>query len=295
MTLSSTTAAQPHGNPPSHDLTVMILTFNEAPNLRRTLSQLTWAKRIVLIDSGSQDDTLKIAAEFTQVEVFHRPFDSFAAQCNFGLAQIGSSWVLSLDADYVLSDALVQELKELRDDGFCAFRARFIYCIHGRRLRGTLYPPRTVLYRRKDAYYVDCGHGHKVIVPGVIGALKGVIFHDDRKALVRWMGSQIQYARREADYLMATPKRQLTRNDRIRRTGVIAPLIILPYVLLRKGCILDGLAGWRYGLERLFAEVAIALALLERRLAPGALADPVLSPELREPGNQKPHSSEESR
>ena len=278
MTLPAPSAALLPDRLLAKDLTVMIITFNEAANLRRTLSQLTWARRIVLIDSGSDDDTLKIAAGYSQVDVFHRPFDSFAAQCNFGLAQIRSRWVLSLDADYVLSEALVRELAELQDDGSCGFRARFIYCIHGRKLRGTLYPPRLVLYRRESAHYVDCGHGHKVVVPGALGNLKGVIYHDDRKPLARWMGSQIRYARHEAEYLTTAPKTQLSLSDRIRRTGIIAPLLILPYVLLRKGCILDGLNGWRYGLERLFAEVAIALALLERRLAAGAPAEQIRTP-----------------
>ena len=291
MTTLSASAAS--ASPISTDLTVMILTFNEAPNLARTLSQLTWARRIVLIDSGSGDDTLKIAAGFKQVEVFQRSFDSFAGQCNFGLGQIRSGWVLSLDADYVLSDELVHELEELRDVQDRGFRASFIYCIHGRRLRGTLYPPRTVLYRREGAHYVNCGHGHKVVVPGALGSLKGVIYHDDRKPLDRWMGSQIQYAHREADYLMTTPRAQLSWNDRIRRSCVVAPLVILPYVLLRKGCILDGIAGWRYGLERLFAEIAIALALLERRLAPVAGTEGPGASGLAAPQERHPNSSEE--
>ena len=42
----------------------------------------------------------------------HRPFDDFAAQCNFGLSKINSEWVLSLDADYELSSALVNEIKD---------------------------------------------------------------------------------------------------------------------------------------------------------------------------------------
>ncbi|MDE2465395.1 MAG: glycosyltransferase family 2 protein, partial [Alphaproteobacteria bacterium] len=230
---------------------------------------LTWAKRIVLIDSGSQDDTLRIAARYSQVEVFHRAFDSFAGQCNFGLSLIRTPWVLSLDADYVASEELVCELENLRDTGLGGYQARFIYCVHGRKLRGSLYPPRTVLYRVEGAHYVDLGHGHKVLVPGRVGNLTGVIYHDDRKALDRWMGSQIQYAKREAEYLITTPRYLLSLSDKVRLTCWIAPLVILPYVLLRKGCLFDGIAGWRYALERLFAEIAIALALLERRLRPG--------------------------
>ena len=97
-----------------HDITPMILTFNEEANIGRTLAKLTWAKRILVIDSGSTDRTLEIIGQHPQAVVFRRDFDSAASQCNFGLTHIDSEWVLSLDADYVLSDGLILEIESLR-------------------------------------------------------------------------------------------------------------------------------------------------------------------------------------
>src|SRR5829696_4996130 len=96
-------------------ITPLILTFNEAPNIARTLESLTWARDIVVVDSFSEDDTLKIAASFPQVRVFQREFDCHRNQWEFGLKETGIStpWVLALDADYVLSDDLVAELAKL--------------------------------------------------------------------------------------------------------------------------------------------------------------------------------------
>ena len=94
-------------------ITPLILTYNEAPNLHRTLGQLGWAKRIVVIDSYSTDETLQILNSYPQVQVYQRTFDTAACQDNFGLAQITTEWVLSLDADYVLSDELVEEIQRL--------------------------------------------------------------------------------------------------------------------------------------------------------------------------------------
>ena len=94
-------------------ITAMILTFNEAPNIQRTLEKLAWAADIVVVDSGSTDGTLEILKSFPRVRVFTRRFDSFAAQCNYGLQQVRTDWVLSLDADYVLTDELVTELGTL--------------------------------------------------------------------------------------------------------------------------------------------------------------------------------------
>ena len=248
-------------------ITPLIITFNEAPNIRRTLDKLAWARRIVIVDSSSTDETVAIAKSFPQVEVIAHPFSDFASQCNFGLAQVTTPWALSLDADYELSDALVQELRSLASPvDVAGYRARFVYRIHGHPLRGSLYPPRTVLYRKDPAKYYNEGHGHRVTVDGRIADLAGVIFHDDRKPLARWFASQQRYAREEADYLLGAPAGTLSRADRLRRRGWPMPLGILFYALIVKGCLFDGWPGWYYALQRLVAESLIALELLERRL-----------------------------
>jgi len=81
-------------------ITPLVITLDEAPNIARTLDKLTWARRIVVVDSGSVDGTIEILKRYPQVDRFDRTFDSFAEQCNFGLAQVQTEWVLSLDADY---------------------------------------------------------------------------------------------------------------------------------------------------------------------------------------------------
>jgi glycosyltransferase involved in cell wall biosynthesis len=249
------------------DVTPLVITYNEAANIGRTLDRLTWAQRIVVIDSGSTDETLQILQAYPQVEVFQRPFDNFAGQCNFGVAQVKTKWVLSLDADYELSDELIAELHSLRSDaeasGYCA---RFIYRIYGHPLRATLYPPRVVLYRKENASYRNEGHGHRIVVPGKILSLAGTIFHDDRKPLTRWFASQAQYAVKEADHLMAADPVCLGGVDRIRLAAWPAPLAVFLHALVFKGCILDGWRGWYYALQRLLAETLIALAIIDRRL-----------------------------
>src|SRR4029077_20108635 len=195
----------------------LLITYDEAPNIARTVGKLLWAKRIVVIDSGSTDETLDILRRFPQVEVIHHPFSDFASQCNFGLTQVATPWVLSLDADYELSDALVEEIAALREpDGVAGCAARFIYRTHGGALRGTLYPPRVVLYRKDKAHYRNEGHGHRVAIDGKILPLAGVIYHDDRKPLARGFDSQRRYAQVEARYLLETPVGKLKRSDRIR-------------------------------------------------------------------------------
>jgi glycosyltransferase involved in cell wall biosynthesis len=253
------------------DITPLIITYNEVENITRTLDRLTWARRIVVVDSGSTDGTSEIVRSRPNAELIHRPFDNFANQCNFGNAQIATPWALSLDADYELSDQFVNELRGLRPDaGTGGYQARFIYRIFGRRLRGTLYPPRVVLYRTQGAYYRNEGHGHRVVVPGTVLPLSAVIFHDDRKPLARWFNSQLRYASEEADYLLAANRKVLCRADKIRLAVWPFPLTVLLYTLIVKGCLLDGWAGWYYALQRLLAESLISLEIIDRRLRRGA-------------------------
>jgi glycosyltransferase involved in cell wall biosynthesis len=253
------------------DITPLLITYDEIQNIERTLARLAWARRVVVIDSGSTDGTLDVLARTPGVEVHHRPFDSFAEQCNFGLSLVKSGWVLSMDADYELSDELVAELHTLQPaTGQAGWRARFVYRIHGRPLRGTLYPPRTVLYRVVGARYENEGHGHRIETQGTVADLRAPIFHDDRKPLARWLRSQLGYAAREATHLLASPRASLSRADRIRLMGWPAPILVYFYVLLAKGAVLDGPAGWFYAFQRLLAEVLLALELLDRRLSPGS-------------------------
>jgi glycosyltransferase involved in cell wall biosynthesis len=248
-------------------VTPLILTYNEAANIARTLNKLTWAKRIVVIDSGSTDETLSIISAYSQAEVIAHPFVDFADQCNFGLTQVSTPWVLSLDADYELSESLLTEMESLVPaQEVAGYRVPFVYRIYGKPLRGTLYPPRIVLYRREQAVYRKQGHAHRVSVDGEIRALRGVIYHDDRKPISRWFSAQQRYAREEAAHLLTIPRHQLGRIDRIRLAAWPAPIAVPLYTLLIKGCILDGWAGWYYALQRMLAETLIAIEILDRRL-----------------------------
>ena len=249
------------------DITPLVITYNEAPNVRRTLDKLAWARRIVVIDSGSSDGTIDILRTYANIEVFHHPFLDFASQCNFGISQIMTPWVLSLDADYELSDELVTELKSLVPvQATSGYQAKFIYRVYGRPLRGSLYPARTVLYRKTSATYRNEGHGHRVSVSGDVLRLSAPIYHDDRKSLAHWFVSQQRYARQEADHLLSSTRATLSRADRIRLTAWPAPLVVFVYTLLIKGCLLDGWPGWFYVLQRVLAETLICLEIIDRRL-----------------------------
>jgi glycosyltransferase involved in cell wall biosynthesis len=248
-------------------VTPLIITFNEIENIARTLEALAWAKQIVVIDSGSTDGTLDILAANPRVRVIFNKFEGFAQQCMFGLSQIETEWVLSLDADYVLTNDLQRELAQLTPNANqSGFRAAFVYLVHGKPLRGALYPARTILYRRALATYNNIGHGHKVVIAGQVDDLSSPVFHDDRKPLSRWLASQTNYARAEAAHLLSTDPSALRQIDKLRRLGWLTPPLVFFFTLFVRGCAWDGLNGWHYALQRLYAEILLALQIADNRL-----------------------------
>jgi len=246
------------------EVTPFILTFNESANIDRTLQHLTWAKRIVVIDSYSTDTTLEILHSYPQVQIFKREFDTFANQCNYGLEKIKTEWVLSLDADYIVTDELIAEIDSLPKDSLLdGYFARFKYCVFGKPLRATLLPPRQVLYRREKAVYVDDGHAHRVQINCESAMLSSYIHHDDRKPLSRWLWAQDRYMIIETKKLLETADSELTVGDRIRQKQFLAPFVILFYCLIINKGILDGWAGWYYAFQRMLAEILLSIRLIE--------------------------------
>lgn len=247
------------------EVTPIVLSFNEAPNIERTLEALRWANHVLLVDSGSDDGTQEIARRFTNVTMVERKFDNHAAQWNFGISHpsIATEWVLALDADYVLPTAFVDELAALQPgDQVSGYRAGFRYVISGTALRGSLYPPLVLLFRRARGTYREHGHRMVLDISGPIDSLRSSIDHDDRKDHARWYRSQQRYASLEAERLRGTPWNQLRRRDLVRRAVVLAPWLVPLYCIFVLGLWRDGSAGWRYVRERATAEWLIARELL---------------------------------
>jgi len=247
-------------------ITPLILTRDEEANIGRTLSQLAWARDVVVVDSLSSDDTVKIARQFPNVRVIPRAFDSHERQWSFGVEQVSTPWVLTLDADYFVSEAFMAELASLQPPpDLAGYEATFVYAINGRPLRSALYPPRAVLLRRGAFEFWQDGHTQRVRVHGRVERLRTPLIHDDRKDLRRFVERQRKYMRQEAAKLRATPWRALPTHGRIRKLRVIAPLATLFYTLFAKRALLDGRAGWRYAFERFLAEGMLSLELFRRR------------------------------
>jgi glycosyltransferase involved in cell wall biosynthesis len=257
------------------DITPLILTYNEEPNIVRCLERLRWASQVIVLDSISTDGTERLARSFPNVTFLQRPFDDHATQWNHGTSHAATPWVLALDCDYILEESFEDELAMLTPGtSITAYRSGFIYAIYGRNLRGSLYPPRIVLFLKDKCTFEKDGHTQALRVQGNIGDIRHRIIHDDRKPLTRWLISQDKYAMLEAEKLLVHDGRGLAIQDRIRRTLVLGPPAVVFYTLIIRGTLFDGLHGWFYAFQRMLAEIILSLRLLERRILARNLGGP---------------------
>lgn len=94
-------------------ISVFIICKNEERLIGKVLEQATkFAKEIIVVDSGSTDRTLEIAAKYTD-KIYEQDWLGYGKQKNFALSKCGYEWVLSIDADEVLTDELIEEISKL--------------------------------------------------------------------------------------------------------------------------------------------------------------------------------------
>lgn len=163
------------------EISVVIITFNEEKKIEDALKSVAGAaSEVIVVDSRSTDDTVKIVKKHTN-RVFERDWAGYADQKNFGNSKASFPWVLSLDADERLSPELREELLELRKtepscSGFVIPRQVFYL---GRWIRHSgWYPDRRVRLFRKDKARWEGDYVHeKLVVEDRTEKLKGTIHH----------------------------------------------------------------------------------------------------------------------
>jgi len=239
-------------------ITPVILTYNEAPNIERSLKCVSWANKIVVLDSGSTDRTRELATSIPSVQWEEHGFINHAAQWNYAVSLVETEWILALDADYQVTTEFRKELSVLNPKGHSAFRALFLYCIASKTLHCSIYPPVVVLYRKGAAKYVQDGHTQRLIVNGKTGELTVPLVHDDRKSFRHWLRGQWRYAKLEAPKLAHLHWCEARWPERLRKLLLIMPILIPLYILIVRGGILDGWRGLRYAGERSLAEFMIS-------------------------------------
>lgn len=252
---------------PSEDITVVVLTRNEQCNIAKALESVRWAKSVLVVDSFSEDNTANIAVRFSNVSIVEHAFSNHASQWNYAVTHnsIVTEWVLCLDADYEVPAEFVKELMSISlHSSVMAMSCGFEYRINGESIGSNIYGSKPVMFRRGGVLFSQQGHTQVPTVAGDIVTLGARIIHDDRKSVSTWVQSQLRYADLESEYLVNEDGAR-TASGYIRRWPRISVFVVLCYLVIGKGLLFKGKAGFDYFLQRLIAEALIAKAVLNRQ------------------------------
>lgn len=270
------------------NVSILILTHNEAANIGACLDAVSWCDDILVIDSGSTDDTVALARA-RGARILTRPFDDFAGQRNFGLeaGEFRHPWVLHLDADEIVTDAFLAALRALPEtDDLDAWRVPFKTIFFGKWLRyAGMWPTYQVrLGHAQRLRFIQVGHGQREDLPADrVGEFPEALLHYSfSHGLRRWLDKHVRYAADEAALIVAQPRPVGALRDMIlgadstaRRRGAKALAAALPifarpparffYVyILRRGFI-DGGPGFVYAIMLSIYEAMISLLVYEAR------------------------------
>jgi glycosyltransferase involved in cell wall biosynthesis len=161
-------------------LSVILIAKNEAANIRACLESVAWANEIVVVDSGSTDETVEIAREFTGKVYLHPDWPGFGPQKNRALGYATGDWVLSIDADERVSPELHAEIDSvLNGSGAIAYRIPRLSSFCGRFMRHSGWRPDYVLrlFRCGFARFSDDLVHEKLLVDGAVGELHCDLLH----------------------------------------------------------------------------------------------------------------------
>jgi glycosyltransferase involved in cell wall biosynthesis len=267
-------------------ISILILTLNEADNLPGCLSALSWCDDIVVLDSGSTDNTCMIAEKFG-ARIYSRDFDNFANQRNFGLEKtdLKHEWVLHLDADEIITEDLLHEIKsKIHEERFDAYRIPCKMIFWGKWLRYSgMYPTFQVrLTRNRGFRFKQMGHGQKEDIDlERIGTLENPYLHYSfSKGIGEWFEKHNRYAEHEAEetirqirYGNVDWKSLISRDAYKRRMALkqfsyrlpIRPFFRFAYMYFLKMGFWDGIAGFHYCCMMAIYEYMIVLKVKEKQ------------------------------
>jgi len=221
-------------------LSVIIITKNEAANIKRCLESVKWADEIIIVDSGSTDNTLEICRQYTD-KIISTDWPGYGIQKNRALAQATKDWVLSLDADEEVSPQLRIKIQQVLSDtdkyvGYAIFRPVVFLNKIIKYATGASFDVR--LFKRGSARFTDATVHEKLEVTGAIVKLKAPIYHYSFGSVATIIEKMNKYTS-----LVAEQRAARGQKGSIFRAITHAKWMFFKVYVLQRG-FLDGRAGF---------------------------------------------------
>ncbi len=222
-------------------LSVIIITKNEAHTIAACLRAVHFADEIIVLDCGSNDDTVALAKRFTK-HVFVTDWPGFGIQKNRALAKAQGDWVLSLDADEIVTPSLANEINQAcQQSRFAAFTIPFRSKFLGKTIRFGDWQGESHLrlFRRDKAKFDDAPIHENLNVNGGIGKLKNFLQHEPYANQQELMTKMQAYAKASAEMKFQQDKK-VYKGSAVLHGG----FAFIRSYFLRAG-FLDGIAGFK--------------------------------------------------
>ncbi|MGZ8226938.1 MAG: glycosyltransferase family 2 protein [Methylococcaceae bacterium] len=184
-------------------LSVIIITKNEGAHIGSCLKSVLWADEIIVLDSGSEDDTVEICKQYTD-NVFITDWPGFGIQKQRALDKAQGDWVLSIDADEVVTTELRMEIENtLRQEKFNGYQIPRLSSYCGKQIRhGGWWPDYVLrLFRRNAGYFTDSLVHERIVVEGKAGKLTSPLLHDTYENLEEVLNKVNSYSSLGAEML----------------------------------------------------------------------------------------------
>jgi glycosyltransferase involved in cell wall biosynthesis len=223
-------------------ISAVIITYNEEKRLEAALKSIQKiASEIVVVDSFSMDDTVKVAKKY-DAKVYKREWTNYADQKNYANKKASHPWILSLDADERLSPGLQREILALKagepeETGFSM--PRQVYYLGKWILHSGWYPDRKIrLFKKEDAFWQGEYVHEELVIKGKVTKLESPLFHLTYRDIQDHLKRINQFSGLGAQKLYASGKK-----CRWYHLVFLPPQRFIKSFFLKAG-ILDGFAGF---------------------------------------------------
>ena len=219
----------------SKEIIPVILTKNEEKNIKKCLKSLTWAKKVLIFDSQSNDRTINIVKQFPNTKIIKCKYKiSYVDKLNYICQSLQNKLILVLDADYELSYNLVKEISKLQSSpNFFGYKIKIYNKINDTILKENLYPSKILLFKAKKNLFKKYGHKEIIRNIGKVILLKNYIIHHDKKVFKTWLKNQISYAQKDAKIILNINFSQLTISNKLRRFPFLMGFISFCYYFFK--------------------------------------------------------------